>query len=131
MRHDEEVIQKLRPKLQSDLKALDRGSKQLKRDQKVLEKTFDILTTKATPPESEEIHQAYDDTEPSALPHNDDTSSLPPYEKATSLYPSLPSPTPSFVVMDGIEQEEIVVKTDEEEDIITVRPKSAGPASRT
>ena len=134
MRHDEEVIQKLKPKLQSDLKILDRGSKQLERYQKVLEKTFDKLTTKVTPPELEEIHQAYQDTEPSAPPHNDDTSSLPLYEKVTSLYPSLQTPTPSFVVMDGIGQEEIVlvpsfiVETDEEEDIMTVRPKSADPA---
>ena len=137
MRHDKKVIQKLKPKLQGDLKALDRGSKQLERDQKALEKTFDKLTTKVTPPELEEIHQAYHGTELSAPPHNDDTPSLPPYEKATSLYPSLQIPTPSFVTMDGIGQAEIapvpsfVVETDEEENITTVRPKSVGPTFRT
>ena len=107
MRHDKEVIQKLKPILQSDPKILDRGSKQLERDQKALEKIFDNLTTKVTPPELEEIHQAYHDTEPTAPPRNDDTSSLPPNEKATSLYPSLSKPIPSFVVMNGIGQEEI------------------------
>ena len=90
-----------------------------------------------TPPELEEIHQAYHDTQPTAPALNDDTSSLPPYEKATSLYPSLSKPTPLFVVMDGIGQEEVtpipsfVIETDEEEDVITVQPKSVGPASRT
>ena len=99
-----------------------------------MEKTFDKLITKVTPPELEEIHQAYHDTEPTAPLNIDDTSSLPPYEKATSLYPSLSQPTPSFVIMDGIGQEEIapvpsfVVETDEEEEI---RPKSVGPAART
>ena len=43
MRHDEEVIQKLKPKLQGNLKALDRGSKQLERDQKALEKLLTNL----------------------------------------------------------------------------------------
>ena len=138
MRHDEDVIQKLKPKLQTDLKILERGSKQLERDQKALEKTFDKLTTKVTPPKLEEIHQAYHDTEPTAPLNTDDTSSLPPYEKATSLYHSLSKPTPSFVIMDGIGQEEIapvpslVVETDEEEENITaIRPKSVGPAART
>ena len=137
MRHNEEVIQKLKPKLQGDLKALDRGSKQQERDQKALDKAFDKLTTKVTPPELEEIHQAYHDTKPLAPPYNDDTSSLLPYEKAASLYPSLPTPISSFVIMDGIGQEEIapvtsfVAETDEEENILTVRPNSAGPASRT
>ena len=134
MRHDEDIIQKLKPKLQTDLKILEKGSKQLERDQKALEKTFDKLTTKVTPPELEKIHQAYHDTEPTAPSNIDDTSSLPPYEKAASLYPSLSQPTPSFVIMDGIGQEEIapvpsfVVETDEEEEI---RPKSVGPAART
>ena len=137
MRHDEDIIQKLKPKLQGDLKILERGSKQLERDQKALEKTFDKLTTKVTPPELEEIHQAYHNTEPTAPLNDDDASSLPPYDKATSLYPSLSKPTPSFVIMDGIGQEEIapvpsfVVETDEEENITTVRPKSVGPAGRT
>ena len=138
MRHDEDVIQKLKPKLQTDLKILERGSKQLERDQKALEKTFDKLTTKVTPRELEEIHQAYYDAEPTAPLNIDDTSSLPPYEKATSLYPSLSKPTPSFVIMDGIGQEEIapvpsfVIETDEEEEnITTIRPKSVGPAART
>ena len=91
-----------------------------------------------TPPELEEIHQAYHDTEPSVPALNDDTSSLPPYEKANSLYPSLPASTPSFVIMDGIGQEEIapvpsfIIETDnEEENITTVRPNSVGPTSRT
>ena len=90
-----------------------------------------------TPPELEEIHQAYHDTQPTAPALNDDTSSLPPYEKATSLYPSLSKTTLLFVVMDGIGQEEVtpnpsfVIETDEEEDVITVQPKSVGPASRT
>ena len=137
MRHDEDVIQKLKPKLQSDLKILERGSKQLERDQKTLEKTFDKLTTKVTPPELEEIHQAYHNTEPTAPSNADDTSSLPPYEMVTSLYSSLSKPTPCFVVMDGIGQEEVapipsfVVETDEEEDVITIQSKSVGPASRT
>ena len=137
MRHDEDVIQKLKPKLQSDLKILERGSKQLERNQKALEKTFDKLTTKVPPPKLEEIHQAFHDTEPTAPLNTDDTSSLSPYEKAISLYPSLLKPTPSFVVMDGIGQEEVapipsfVVETDEEEDVITIQPKSIGPASRT
>ena len=134
MRHDEDIIQKLKPKLQTDLKILEKGSKQLERDQKALEKTFDKLTTKVTPPELDEKHQAYHNTEPTAPSNIDDTSSLPPYEKATSLYPSLSQPTPSFVIMDGIGQEEIasvpsfVVETDEEEEM---RPKSVGPAART
>ena len=138
MRHDEDIIQKLKPKLQTDLKILEKGLKQLERDQKALEKTFDKLTTKVTPPELEEIHQAYHDTEPTAPLNIDDTSSLPPYEKATSLYPSLSKPTSSFVIMDGVGQEEIapvpsfVVETDEEEEnITTIRPKSVGPAART
>ena len=138
MRHDEEVIQKLKPKLQGNLKALDRGSKQLKRDQKALEKTFDKLTTKVSPPQLKEIHQAYHDTEPSAPAFSDDTSSLPPYERATSLYSFLPISTPSFVIMDGLGQEEIahvpsfVIETDnEEENITTVHSKSVGPAART
>ena len=50
MRHDEDIIQKLKPKLQTDLKILEKGSKQLEQDQKALEKTFDKLTTKVTPP---------------------------------------------------------------------------------
>ena len=85
----------------------------------------------------EEIHQAYHDTEPSAPPHSDDTSSLPPYEKENSLYSFFLTPISFFVIMDGIGQEEIapvpsfVIETDEEEDITTVRPKSVGPASRT
>ena len=57
MRHDEDVIQKLKPKLQTDLKILERGSKQLERDRKALEKTFEKLATKVTSPELEEIHQ--------------------------------------------------------------------------
>ena len=134
MRHDEDVIQKLKPKLQTDLKILEKGSKQLEKDQKALEKTFDKLTTKVTPPELQEIHQAYHDTEPTAPSNVDDTSSLPPYEKATSLYPSLLQPTPSFVIMDGIGQEEIapvpsyVIENDDEEEM---RPKSLGPAAHT
>ena len=134
MRHDEDVIQKLKPKLQTDLKILEKGSKQLEKDQKALEKTFDKLTTKVTPPELQEIHQAYHDTEPTAPSNIDDTSSLPPYEKATSLYPSLLEPTPSFVIMDGIGQEDItpvpsyVIENDDEEE---VRPKSLGPAAHT
>ena len=134
MRHDEDVIQKLKPKLQTDLKILEKGSKQLERDQKALEKTFDKLTTKVTSPELDEIHQAYHNTEPTAPSNIDDTSSLPPYEKATSLYPSLLQPTPSFVIMDGIGQEEItpvpsfVIETDGEEEM---RPKSTGPAAHT
>ena len=138
MRHDEDVIQKLKPKLQTDLKILERGSKQLERDQKALEKTFEKLATKVTSPELEEIHQAYHDTELTAPINDEDTSSLPPYEKATSLYPSLSKPTPFFMIMDGIGQEEIapvpsfVVETDEEEEnITTIRPKSVGPAFRT
>ena len=137
MRHDEEVIQKLKPKVQGDLKALDRGSKQLERDQKALEKTFDPLTTKVSPPELKEMHQAYHDTEPLAPAFGDDTSSFPPYEKATSRYPSHPTLTPSFVIMDGIGQEDIapvpsfVIETDEEENITTVHPRSVGPAART
>ena len=134
MRHDEDVIQRLKPKVQIDLKILERGLKQLERDQK----TFDKLTTKVTPPELEEIHQAYHDTEPTAPLNTDDMSSLPPYEKVTFLYPPLPKPTPSFVIMDGIGQEEIapvpsfVVETDEEEEnITTIRPKRVGPAART
>ena len=124
MRHNEDVIQKLKPKLQTDLKILERGSKQLERDQKALEKTFEKLATKVTSPELEEIHQAYHDTEPTAPINDEETLSLPPYEKVTSLYPSLSKPTPSFVVMDGIGQEEVapipsfVVETDEEEDLI-------------
>ena len=131
------MIQKLKPKLQTDLKILERGSKQLERDQKALEKTFDKLATKVTSPELEEIHQAYHDTEPTAPINDKETSPLPPHQKATSLYPSLSKPTLSFVVMDGIGQEEVapipsfVVETDEGEDLITVRPKSVGPASRT
>ena len=134
MRHDEDVIQKLKPKLQTDLKILEKGSKQLEKDQKALEKTFDKLTTKVTPPELQEIHQAYHDTEPTAPSNADDTSSLPPYEKATSLYPSLLQPTPSFVITDGIGQEEIapvpsyVIENDDEEEM---RPKSLGPAAHT
>ena len=144
MRHDEDIIQKLKPKLQTDLKILEKGSKQLERDQKALEKTFDKLTTKVTPPELDEIHQAYHNTEPTAPSNIDDTSSLPPYEKATSLYPSLSQPIPSFVITDGIGQEEIapvpsfVLETEgeEEENITTIRPKtihskSAGSAART
>ena len=38
MRHDEEMINKLRPKLRNDLRSLDMGSKQLKKDQQSLEK---------------------------------------------------------------------------------------------
>ena len=98
MRDDEDVIQKLKPKLQTDLKILEKGSKQLEKDQKALEKTFDKLTTKVTPPELQEMHQAYHDTEPTAPSNIDDTASLPSYEKATSLYPSLSQPTPSFVI---------------------------------
>ena len=89
MRHDEDIIQKLKPKLQTDLKILEKGSKQLETDQKALEKTFDKLTTKVTPPELQEIHQAYHDIEPTAPSNIDDTSSLPPYEKATSRSPGL------------------------------------------
>ena len=120
MRHDEDIIQKLKPKLQTDLKILEKGSKQLEKDQKTLEKTFDKLTTKVTPPELEHIHQAYHNTEPTAPSNIDDTSSLPSYEKVTSLYPSLSQPTPSFMIMDGIEQEKIapvssfMVETDTE-----------------
>ena len=134
MRHDEDIIQKLKPKLQTDLKILERGSKQLEKDQKALEKTFDKLTTKVTPPELNEIHQAYHNTESTAPSNIDDTSSLPPYEKATSLYPSLLQPTPSFVITDGIGQEEIapvpsyVIENDSDEEI---RPKSLGPAAHT
>ena len=134
MRHDEDIIQKLKPKLQTDLKILEKGSKQLEKDQKALEKTFDKLTTKVTPPELEHIHQAYHNTEPTAPLNTDETSSLPSYEKVTSLYPSLSQPTPSFVIMDGIGQEEIapvpsyVIETDNEEEM---RPKSHGPAAHT
>ena len=134
MRHDEDIIQKLKPKLQTDLKILEKGSKRLEKDQKALEKTFDKLTTKVTPPELQEIHQAYHNTEPTAPSNIDDTSSLPPYEKATSLYPSLLQPTSSFVITDEIGQEEIapvpsyVIENDSEEE---VRPKSLGPAAHT
>ena len=78
MRHDEDVIQKLKPKLQTDLKILERGSKQLERNQKALENTFEKLATKVTSPELEEIHQAYHNTEPTAPINDEETSSLPP-----------------------------------------------------
>ena len=49
MQHDEEMINKLRPKSQNDLRSLDMGSKQLEKDQRSLEKTFSKLTTKIDP----------------------------------------------------------------------------------
>ena len=52
MRHDEEMINKLRPKLQNNLRSLDMWSKQLEKDQLSLEKTFSKLTTKIDPPQS-------------------------------------------------------------------------------
>ena len=118
MRHDEEMINKLRPKLQNNLRSLDMGSKQLEKDQLSLEKTFSKLTTKIDPPpELHEIHHAYNKIEPSA-PLQDETSSLPSYDKVQKLYPSLE--TTSFVITDGIGQEEVtpthtfVLETDEE-----------------
>ena len=99
------MINKLRPKLQNDLRSLDMGSTQLEKDQRSLEKTFSKLITKIDPPELHEIHHAYHKTEPS-VPLQDETSSLPSYDKVQKVYPSLE--TTSFVITDGIGQEEVL-----------------------
>ena len=104
IKHDEEVISNLKPQLEQSLKLLSKGSKQLAQDQRKLEKSFDKLKENMTSGELVKAHLQFHSAEPTAP--SDDTMSLPSYESANTLYPSLPQ-TSTFEITDGLGQEKI------------------------
>ena len=104
IKHDEEVISNLKPQLEQSLKLLSKGSKQLAQDQRKLEKSFDKLKENMTSGELVKAHLQFHNAEPTAP--SDDTMSLPSYESANTLYPSLPQ-TSTFVITDELGQEKI------------------------
>ena len=105
---DEKAIKQTLPHVQANVDALTKETKKLEKDQKRLEETFSKLTERMDPVDIQAIHQAYHASQPSA-PDQEDTSSLPSYDRAQQLYPS--PPTTSFVITDGIGQEGVTPVT--------------------
>ena len=89
---DKKAIKQTLPHVQANADALTKETKKLEKDQKRLEKAFSKLTQKMDPVDIQAIHQAYHAPQPSA-PNQEDTSSLPSYDRAQQLYPSLQLPS--------------------------------------
>ena len=102
---DEKAIKQTFAHVQANVDALAKETN-LEKDQKRLEETFSKLTQKMDPVDIQAIHQAYHALQSSA-PYQEDTSSLPSYDRAQQLYPSLP--TTPFAITDGIGQKGVTL----------------------